>query len=243
MTDLLEPLEFIGGRLAVSVPADDADSAAAVWDAGEGTALPSLAAADFPDARELVSAVEEVSLRVPIFSIALGGGADPRQWEKVLRAGEAGAKHLNQPFSTASFVKGRLPAAWVNGVVEPGPQGDLVQLLTIESPCPALSAREASHLLSEGKVDALKVHPTDATEGFRGTLEAARRAAEAGFEGFEPAGGLDLSNLPHLAELLLEIPRIKVIPHVFSAVRSTETGKVDPRRVRRLVEELRAVAS
>ena len=241
MTDGLAELSFVGGRLAVSVPVYDADSAAIVWEAGEGAALPTLEAADFASVEALVRVVRQVTKRVPVLSVALGGGADPSQWEKVLAAGEAGAQHLNQPFATASFVKGRLPRAWVNGVVEPGAAARGVRLVTVGADGPTVSARAASRLLREGQLDALKVHPTDPSRDFRSTLTAARFAAELGLTGFEPAGGLDAANLPRLAERLLGFPNIKVIAHVFSAVKDPSSGRTDPGLVERLVGGLRAV--
>lgn len=241
MTDALAGLSFVGGRLAVSVPVHDAESAVVIWEAGAGAALPTLQGADFASAEALVHVVRQVAKRVPVHSVALGGGADPSQWAKVLAAGEAGAQHLNQPFATASFVKGRLPRAWVNGVVEPRAAARGVRLIAVGAGGPTVSARAAARLLREGQLDALKVHPTDPLRDFRATLTAARFAAEQGLTGFEPAGGLDAANLPRLAERLLGLPNIKVIAHVFSAVTDPSTGKTDPGLVEQLVGGLRAV--
>lgn len=243
MRGLVDDMMWLGGgRLAVSVPASDADEALAVWEASEGVALPALAAAVFPSEEALRVEAARCLSKVPALSIALGGGADVSQWAKVLAAATEGAMHLNQPFTTAAYAKGRFTQAWVNGVVEPAGAPGRVRLTGLSNPLPELDARDAARILVDGQVDALKLHPTDSDEGFRSTVEAGRCAADMGMLGFEPAGGLNLQNTPHLVERLLHVPDLRVLPHVFGAVMDKATGRVDLAKVRTLVADLRLVA-
>ena len=243
MNGQLDALSWLGaGRVALSVPAADAEDARAVWEASEGVALPALAAYEFSSERALLDEVSRTLALIPVLSIALGGGADVTQWRKVLAAGSAGPLHLNQPFGTAAFGKGRFPGSWVNGVVEPTLVPGRVRVAGPDAGGIELEAWAAAALLAGGQVDALKLHPTDAEQGFRSTVAAASAASEAGLTGFEPAGGLDLEDAPRLVELLLEIPRLMILPHVFGAVRDRESGRADLARVRKLVAGVKAAA-
>lgn len=229
-----------GGRVAVSVPAADAEDAVAVWEASEGVALPALVAHDFPTKRALVDEVARSLAEVPVVSVALGGRADATQWKKVLACGTATPLHLNQPFVTAAYVKGRSPGSWVNGLVELTDEPGRVRLAGEGAARLELEVGAAAALLAGGRVDALKLHPTDPEHGFRATVAAAVAAAEAGLAGFEPAGGLDLANTPRLIEQLVAISDTKILPHVFGAVTDVATGRADLARVRRLVADVRA---
>ena len=240
MSSIADAMTWLGrGRVAVSVPASHADEAFAVWETSEGVALPALVAAGFPNGEALLAEAVRCLEKVPALSIALGGGADVSQWAKVLAAASAGSVHLNQPFTTAAYSKGRFVNAWVNGVVEPTHVPGRVRLTGLSDAMPELEARDAANILLDGQVDALKLHPTDAGEDFSSTVEAARQAADVGLIGFEPAGGLDLQNTPGLVERLAQIPRIRILPHVFGAVLDRSTGNVDLARVRALVTNLR----
>lgn len=240
MNRALSPVTFLGGgRIAVSVPSRDADEALGIWEAGEGTAVPSLSAASFSSVQALQDETARCLLSVPVLSVALGGGADVWQWIKVLAAGEAGAPHLNQPFTTAPFAKGRFPGMWVNGVVEPTEAIGRVHLTGVRGPLPVIDVQEAAKMLLDGQVDALKLHPTDPADDFRATMAIATGAAEAGVAAFEPAGNLDLTSTPQLVERLMAVPDLRVLPHVFSALLDRTTGRVDLGRVRALIADLR----
>lgn len=243
MSGPLDAVSWAGdGRVAVSVPASNADEALAVWDMGEGVAIPTLQAASFPSPVMLRDEAARCLARVRVLSIALGGGADVSQWRTVLAAAEAGAPHVNQPFTTAAFAKGRFPAAWVNGVVMPARKRGYVQLAGLGEPFPVVDVEVAARMLLEGQVDALKVHPADPEDGFEATVAVARGAARAGMTAFEPAGRIDLSGLPKLVEQLMTIPGLRILPHVFGAVLDEDTRETDLVRLRLLVADLRVAA-
>lgn len=241
MNEALGAVAWAGnGRVAVSVPAGDAEEALAVWEAGEGLVVPSLRAATFPNPEAIREETARCLSRVPVFSIALGGGADVSQWRMVLVAAEAGAPHLNQPFTTAAFAKGRFPGAWVNGVVEPTNDSGRVRLTGIRNPLPVVHPEEAARMLLDGQVNALKLHPTDPEYRFQTTVAIATAAAQAGVTAFEPAGRIDLTGLPRLVDQLMAVPGLRILPHVFGAVLDRATQRVDLGRVRSLVGDLKA---
>jgi len=223
----------------VSVPASGVEEALAIWEATDGVALPALAAFNFPSEAALQEEAARCLARLPAVSIALGGGADVSQWRKVLSAGHAGPLHLNQPFTTAAYAKGRFNDSWVNGVIEPTAIPGRVKVTGIAADQLEIDLRDAARILLDGQLDALKLHPTDVSGDFRATVAAATEAADVGIMGFEPAGGLGLENTPRLVERLIQIPRLRILPHVFGAVIDKSTGKVDIGRVRALVADLR----
>jgi len=238
---MLDGLEFIAGRVALSVLADDPANARDIWDAGRGSVLPAVAAARYPDARAFCDAVSACRSAVPSVSAALGGGADVRQWHKVLAAGHNGAGHLNQPLSTAGYAKGACPQAWVNGVVIPGSRSRVL-LETVGGAEIELSPTAAAQLVREAQLDALKLHPALPDTPVSAIVEVAQAAAEAGVTAFEPAGGLDLDATPRLLARLLEVPRLLFIPHVFGAVRDVN-GRTDPHLVETLIERVVAAVT
>lgn len=239
---MLEGLRFLAGRIAISVLADDAGNAREIWDAGAGSVLPAIAAARHREEAGFVHAVTGSLSSIPLISAALGGGADVRQWHKVLSAGLAGAQHLNQPFSSAGYVKGACPEAWVNGVLTPTSGASRVLMVTLRGNGVDIGLAAAAQLAREAQLDAVKFHPAAPDQHLEATLEVARATADAGVPGFEPAGGLDLESTSRMLVRLMEIPRLLLIPHVFGAVRDAG-GRTDPRLVERLVNSVRAAVA
>lgn len=234
---MLDGLELIAGRVALSVLADDAVNAKEIWDAGAGSVIPALAAARHQDERELSEAVRACVASIPLVSVALGGNADVSQWHKVLVGGQNGAHHLNQPFSTAGFAKGACGRAWVNGVVTPSSTRSRVLVSTLGAAKHELDMAVAMQLASEAQLDAVKVHPAvpELSEG--AIFEIGKATSEAGIAGFEPAGGLDFDTTPRLLARLLEIPDLLLLPHVFGAVRDQD-GRTSPALVAKLVNRV-----
>ena len=240
---LSSPARWIGGRVAVCFSARDAANAREVWEAGEGSAIVSLEAAKYPDEAAFSAAVSSMMSAVPVLSVALGGGADPKQWAKVLAGGLAGAQHLNQPFSTAAFVKGRVaagPNSWVNGVVRPSGTVGAVLLEMVDGHAIPVSATDAARFLREAGVDALKFHPARGVEILPEVVAACTAASTVGLTGFEPAGGIGPDNIIELTRACVATGIPYFLPHVFGSVVDKATGRTKPEAVAAIVRDLRA---
>lgn len=241
---LSSPIKWIGGRVAVCFPAKDAENAREVWEAGEGSALVSLEAAKYPDEAAFSAAVSSMLSAVPVLSVALGGGADPKQWGKVMAGGLAGAQHLNQPFSTSGFVKGRVSAStnsWVNGVVRPTGTPGSVLIEMVDGEAVPLSAADACRLLKESGVDALKFHPARGAEILPEVAAACNSAVTAGIVGFEPAGGIGPDNIVELTRACLATGIPYFLPHIFGSVVDKATGRTKPEAVTAIMRDLRGL--
>lgn len=239
---LSSPIRWIGGRVAVCFSARDAENAHQVWEAGEGSAIVSLEAAKYADESAFSAAVFSMLSAVPVLSVALGGGADPKQWGKVMAGGLAGAQHLNQPFSTAAFVKGRVAGranSWVNGVVRPSGTPGTVLMEMVDGSAVSASAVDASRLLKESSVDALKFHPARGVEILPEVVAASSGAVAAGLVGFEPAGGIGPDNIVALTRAVLATGIPYFLPHVFGSVVDKATGRTRPEAVAAIMHDLR----
>lgn len=241
---LSSPVRWIGGRVAVCFSARDAENAREVWEAGEGSAIVSLEAAKYPDEAAFSAAVSSLMSAVPVLSVALGGGADPKQWGKVMAGGLAGAQHLNQPFSTAGFVKGHVSAStnsWVNGVVRPSGTPGTVLMEMVDGEPMQISAVDAARLLKELGVDALKFHPARGVEILPEVVAACSAAVSAGLLGFEPAGGVTPANIVALTRACVDTGIPYFLPHVFGSVVDKATGRTRPEAVAGIIRDLRAL--
>lgn len=240
---LSSPVRWIGGRVAVCFSAHDAENAREVWEAGEGSAIVSLEAAKYADESAFSTAVSSMLSAVPVLSVALGGGADPRQWSKVMAGGLAGAQHLNQPFSTSGFVKGRVAGSgansWVNGVVRPSGTPGTVMMEMVDGSAISVSAVDASRLLKESGADALKFHPARGVEILPEVVAACSGAVSAGLVGFEPAGGIGPDNIVELTQAILATGIPYFLPHVFGSVVDKATGRTRPEAVAAIMHDLR----
>lgn len=239
---LSSPVHWIGGRVAVCFPVKDAENAREVWEAGEGSAIVTLEAARYSDEAAFSAAVASLLPAVPALSLALGGGADPKQWPKVAVGGLAGAQHLNQPFSTSGFVKGRVTSStnsWVNGVVRPSGTPGRVLAEMVDGEAVEISAIDACRFLREAGVDALKFHPAHGVEILNEVAAACSAAHGAGLVGFEPAGGVTPENIVELAQACLATGIPYFLPHVFGAVVDKGTGRTKPEAVAAIIHDLR----
>ncbi|WAH36361.1 KDGP aldolase [Alicyclobacillus dauci] len=239
MTKPSLPIEWIHGRIAVSFLVKDAQNAKEVWEASEGTAFVTLSATNYVDLEQMQEDIATVREVAPAVSLALGGGANPANWDRVFGAGKMGANHLNQPFPTSGYTKGVYSQLWVNAAVEPTGQPGVVKAPWLSGHDFTLSVDSVVSTLKATGVDAVKLHPIKGEIVMEELNVLAKAAGSAGILGFEPAGGVKLENVVHIVQTILSANVELVIPHIFSDAIDKESGKTRPDYVAQVVRTLR----
>ncbi|GEO25203.1 hypothetical protein AAC03nite_09880 [Alicyclobacillus acidoterrestris] len=233
------PIEWIHGRVAVSFLVKDAENAKEVWEASEGSAFVTLSATNYTDLEQMQADIAAVREVAPAVSLALGGGADPANWDKVFQGGRMGATHLNQPFPTSGYTRGFYPSLWVNAAVEPMGHPGVVKAPWISGHNFTLSVESVITTLKATDVDAVKLHPIKGKTVMEELKVLAQAAGAAGILGFEPAGGVKLENVVEIVQTILDANVELVIPHIFSDAIDKESGRTKPDYVNKVVHTLR----
>lgn len=234
---------FYKGRVCLNVLASNIENAREVYEAAEGYVLVGVLSKDYPTVPKAVTAMEEYGSEIEdAVSIGLGAG-DNRQAAVVAEISKYYAgKHINQVFPAVGATRANLgeKESWINSLVSPTGKVGMVNISTgphsaANSEHAIVPIKSAIALVRDMGGNALKFFPMkglNCEEEYRAVAEA------CGEEGFalEPTGGIDKDNFEQILRIALEANVPKVIPHVYSSIIDSETGKTNTDDVKELLE-------
>lgn len=246
----MQQINFYRQRVAINVLAKDIANAREIYDAAEGHAVIGILSAQFSSFDEGVQEVKRWMADVPSISVGLGAG-DPAQYYKAaMIAAKVHPAHVNQTFTGSGFAAGALAATGgeqthINALVSPtGTPGDVLISTGVSSSqgTPArVSCDAAVRMMQDMGAHAAKFFPMGGEKSLPELYVLASSAARNGMTLIEPTGGIDLDNFGVILQTCLEAGVPRVMPHVYSSIIDSQTGKTRPEDIVRLMDIIKAL--
>ena len=182
---------------------------------------------DFGDINGANDRVERWKERGAQISVGLGDGSLV-QWDRALQVVMAnpGVAHINQPWITAPYCKGRLfatsPGTLVNSLVHPLSNLAVKVDMDINGEDTAeLSINRLLSMLTLTKIDSVKLFPMKGKENIGScTALAQAMSSSRGPRMLEPSGGLAPADLAWLYDIG-DAYGVQVVPHLYSSIRDS----------------------
>lgn len=217
--------------------AKDASNASDVMEAANGFVVPGIVSDQYNSIEEAAIVVEDIKTVASRVSIGLGGGGNTENWKRVLDIAvisEPG--HLNQPFETAIYTKGFLDGKGisdqlVNALVQPTGEVGKIKLATTGQ---VYQVEEFLEIAKSLGVESIKMMPIKGRQHLEELIYLTKVAAEKGFRGVEPAGGIDESNIGDILKGVWDIDIEFFMPHIFGSTIDKETGLTIPTKVKEI---------
>lgn len=233
---------FYKNRVALNILANSPENAKVVFEAAEGFAIIGVLSKNYPTTAKAVRAMEIYGELIDgAVSIGLGGG-DNRQASVVADiAKHYAGNHINQVFPAVGATRANLgdKESFINSLVSPTGHVGFVNIST--GPHSA-SLDQKAHIPIESAIALIRDMGGNSIKFFPmnglGTIDEFRAVAIAcGKENFalEPTGGIDLANFETILEIALEANVPQIIPHIYSSIIDSETGKTNPDDVEKLI--------
>jgi len=228
-------------KIVLNVLANSIDNAEEVFHAAEGHVLVGVLSKNYANAELAAEAMRLYGERIEdAVSIGLGAG-DPNQASVVAQiVSMYEGSHINQVFPAVGLTKVNLGArdSWINSMITPTGQVGYVNLSTgpysqAESQQAIVPVSAAIALVKDMGGQALKYFPMgglSAVEEYRAVAEACAKADFA----LEPTGGIELDNFEAVIEIALEAGVPCIIPHIYSSIVDSDSGKTKTEDVRKL---------
>ncbi|KRG14766.1 2-dehydro-3-deoxyphosphooctonate aldolase [Virgibacillus soli] len=233
---------FYQNRVALNVLANSVENAKEVFEAAEGHVLVGVLSKDYPTVEKAVTAMKEYGAAIDdAVSIGLGAGDNKQAAVVAEIAKYYPGSHINQVFPAVGATRANLAEkeSWINSLVSPTGKVGYVNISTGPisagiSETAIVPVKAAIALVRDMGGNALKYFPM---KGLKHEDEFRAVAKACGEEGFalEPTGGIDLDNFSQILEIVLEAKVPKIIPHVYSSIINSETGKTNEEDVRKLL--------
>lgn len=247
----MQTLSFYQDRVAINVLARDLDNAEEVHRAAEGHAAIGLLSSRFDTVEQGIAVARQWQQKVKV-SVGLGAG-DPAQFYKAAMIAAATAPaHVNQTFTGAAFAAGAsavaaggaAPSTLINAMVRPSGTPGVVIVSTGEAAskaaAPALVPVEtAIAMVRDMGAHSIKFFPMNGLKSLDELKVLAEACVRAGLPMLEPTGGIDLHNFGTILKVCLDAGVGKVMPHVYSSIIDSETGRTRPQDVARLMDIVR----
>lgn len=233
---------FYQDRVALNVLANSIENAREVFEAAEGHVLVGVLSKDYPTVEKAVTAMKAYGAAIDdAVSIGLGAGDNKQAAVVAEIAKYYPGSHINQVFPAVGATRANLAEkeSWINSLVSPTGKVGYVNISTGPisagiSESAIVPIKAAIALVRDMGGNALKYFPM---KGLKHEDEFRAVAKACGEEGFalEPTGGIDLDNFSQILEIALEAKVPKIIPHVYSSIINSETGKTNEEDVRKLL--------
>ncbi len=233
---------FYQDRVALNVLANSIENAREVFEAAEGHVLVGVLSKDYPTVEKAVTAMKAYGAAIDdAVSIGLGAGDNKQAAVVAEIAKYYPGSHINQVFPAVGATRANLAQkeSWINSLVSPTGKVGYVNISTGPisagiSESAIVPIKAAIALVRDMGGNALKYFPM---KGLKHEDEFRAVAKACGEEGFalEPTGGIDLDNFSQILEIALEAKVPKIIPHVYSSIINSETGKTNEEDVRKLL--------
>lgn len=233
-------------RCALNVLANSIENAKDVYEAAEGYVLVGVLSKDYSTVEEGLVAMREYDQAIEgAVSVGLGAG-DNRQAavvEEIVK--QYPGTHINQVFPSVGATRANIDnqTSWINALVSPTGQVGMVNIAT--GPYSSASEQQAVipvetaiGLVRDMGGNALKFFPMGGLASVEEYKAVAKACAEAQFA-LEPTGGIDLDNFEEIVRIALEAGVPKVIPHVYSSIIDSQTGKTNVADVKQLCQTMK----
>lgn len=240
---------FYRDRVALNVLTKGVENAKDIFEAAEGYVLVGVLSKDYASVEEAVTAMKVYGKEIDdAVSIGLGGG-DNRQAAMVAEiAKHYPGSHINQVFPAVGATRANLgdQDSWINSLVSPSGRPGFVNISTgpissAQSEHAVVPIKSAIALVRDMGGNALKYFPMQGLSREDEFRAIAKACAEEGFA-LEPTGGIDKENFEPILRIALEAGVHKVIPHVYTSIMDSETGKTNIEDVRELVGIMKKLA-
>ncbi|MGM1046186.1 conserved hypothetical protein EF_0839/AHA_3917 [Paenibacillus uliginis N3/975] len=240
---------FYRDRVALNVLTKGVENAKDIFEAAEGYVLVGVLSKDYASVEEAVTAMKMYGKEIDdAVSIGLGGG-DNRQAAMVAEiAKHYPGSHINQVFPAVGATRANLgdQDSWINSLVSPSGRPGFVNISTgpissAQSEHAVVPIKSAIALVRDMGGNALKYFPMQGLSREDEFRAIAKACAEEGFA-LEPTGGIDKENFEPILRIALEAGVHKVIPHVYTSIMDSETGKTNIEDVRELVGIMKKLA-
>ncbi|WP_106767892.1 2-dehydro-3-deoxy-phosphogluconate aldolase [Paenibacillus faecalis] len=240
---------FYRDRVSLNVLTKGLDNAKDIFEAADGFVLVGVLSKDYASVEEAVAAMKMYGKEIEeAVSIGLGGG-DNRQAAMVAEiAKHYPGSHINQVFTAVGATRANLgnQDSWINSLVSPSGRPGYVNISTgphsaAQSEHAVVPIKSAIALVRDMGGNALKFFPMKGLSCEDEFRAVAKACAEEGFA-LEPTGGLDKQNFEPILRIALEAGVPKIIPHVYSSIMDSETGKTNIEDVRELVAIMKKLA-
>lgn len=236
----MEQERFLHDTICLNVLASDLENAKEIYEVTEGHVIIGLLSANFQSVDE---AVEQLELydRALDGAISLGlGGGDPHQSEMVIDISRKySVSHINQVFTAVGQTRAIVEhqQSWINALIHPTKDIHMVNIAT----GPLSSQQEETHvpiwtaiaMVRDMGGNSVKFFPMGGVGAIEQYKQVATICAEENFA-LEPTGGVDLDNFKQIVKIALQKGVPKVIPHVYSSIIDSTTGKTRVKDVKKL---------
>jgi 2-dehydro-3-deoxy-phosphogluconate aldolase len=225
---------IIDRQIRINIQTHDLQDAISISQLFPDRIVVGVTAKSFPDLDQAIELAVKMQENGVLVSAGLGDGS-PDQWHRTLSLA-LGCKpfHTNQIFSAAGLTLQALQNVGaktiVNSLIRPSDIPGKVCISTGPSssklPDEPISAELAIELMHEIGVPSVKIFPMQGLTHLETFKEIASQAGKREIM-VEPTGGITVDMLPLLLEAALEARNINIMPHLYSSVRNTVTGKLD----------------
>jgi uncharacterized protein (TIGR03581 family) len=231
-------IKFYKDRLCLNCLASDIDNAKEILKAMDNYALVGLLSANYEN---ISSAVEDMKMyQIECenhISVGLGGG-NPNQWRMVADISQQiKPDHVNQIFSAVGYTRAKIDGdkVFINSLISPCGKVGYVKVST-----GPLSSKEedaiipidtAIAMIKEMGGNSVKFFPMKGLQYKDEYVAVAQACARNDFY-LEPTGGIDLDNLEEIIQIALDAKVKKIIPHVYTSIIDSVTGKTKPEDVK-----------
>ncbi|PLR75967.1 4-hydroxy-2-ketovalerate aldolase [Bacillus sp. V3-13] len=230
-------------RVIFNVLAKDVNNAKELVDIAGDRVLVGIMVKNYPNDEAAIEQVEFFkSNSIPV-SVGLGAG-DPAMWKRVADvSAKTHPEHINQVFPAAAYTLGRISQlnfsnTIVNALIEPsGTPGEVI-ISTGPNSCEykeKVSCEMAATMLAEIGVHSVKFYPINGDERLDEVAAMVKAATQAGLKIFEPTGGIDVNNVYRIVQTCLENGAETVIPHLYTSLVNSETGKTELDKIEQLI--------
>ena len=233
---------YLNNKICLNVLASSLENAKEVYTAAKGHVLIGLLSKKYPAVKDAVEDMliyaKEIDNAV---SVGLGAG-DPKQWKMVAEiAKEVQPQHVNQVFTGIGYTRAMLQQdeTIVNGLISPSGTIGMVKVstgpLSSQGEDGIIPVETAIDMLKDMGCSSVKFFPMNGLstkEEYRAVCEACARKDFM----MEPTGGIDLSNFEEICQIALDAGVKKIIPHVYTSIVDSQTGKTKVEDIQTLLE-------
>jgi len=233
---------FYNNRVSINVLANSVENAIDSYEAAEGNLVIGLLSKDFNYNEEAIQKMSQYKDQIGnAISVGLGAG-DPNQSEMVSQISkELQPQHVNQVFTGVGATRAMLNQSdtFINGLVSPTGRVGYVNVatgpLSSEGEATEIPIETAILLLKDMGASSLKFYPMNGLEHIEEFKVVAKACAKHEFN-LEPTGGINLDNYGEIVQIALDSGVEKIIPHIYSSIIDSETGRTVTEKVEKLYE-------
>lgn len=240
MSNQCQP-NYYHDRVCLNVLANSVENAKEIYEAAEGHVVVGVLSKNYADNESAISEMKKYALAINnAISVGLGAG-DPNQSKMVSEISAVlQPQHINQVFTGVATSRALLGQnkTVINGLVSPTGQVGLVKIstgpLSSKAPDGIVPVETAIELLKDMGGSSVKYFPMNGLKHIKEFEYLAQCCAKLDFY-LEPTGGIDLDNYAAILKIALDAGVKKIIPHIYSSIIDSKTGKTKPEDVKTLL--------